>query len=253
MTSPDQIADALQARGREIGRRAVDAMYEDPFWEARFGPRGRRHADEDGDFHIGYLAEALRLGTKATFEGYAVWLREVLVTRGMCTRHLTEQFARLGAAVRESGALPEAGAALVDAYLAAGSAALRYPAGSPERALQDAEPAAAERAAEALVRRYGGTDALAGASAEARDLLSYLADAVAFARDDLFVTHARWLNGFMAARGRPAGYAAALRQAVADALAAEGVERSHHGCILLHMLAAQDATATRTAPAPTAT
>ena len=232
--SHDPIADALAARAAEIGRRAVEAMYADPFWDARFGPDGRRRADEDGDFHIGYLTEALRLGSPRTFANYAQWLRGLLVPRGMCTRHVSLQLASLGDAA--AGALPAAGADVVRVYVRAARDALRYPAASPGRALQDAETEAGERVAAALGARFSA-DVLPPYDrlrADAAELLSYLADSVALARPDLFVAYARWVAGFHAAQRRPSGYTAALRDALGTALTDAGypLEENDVGLLL---------------------
>ena len=217
--SLDHVADALQAHAAPISRRAVDAMYADPFWDARFGERGRRHADEDGDFHVGYLAEALRLGSTAHFANYARWLRSVLVARGMCTRHLSEQLRCVADAVDALGALPSPeDARVVRAYVDAARDGLRYPEGSLGSRLQDAEPRAAAAAEEALAARFYGASGLPPRDrlrADAADLLSYLADAAALERPDLFAEHAEWLAGFFADQRRPDGYLAALREAVA--------------------------------------
>lgn len=223
---PDRIADLLLAHAAPIRRHAVDAMYADPFWDARFGERGRRHADEDGDFHVGYLAEALRLGSTAHFASYARWLRDVLVTRGMCTRHLSEQLRCVADAVEALGVLPSPDDARVAReYVDAARDGLRYPEGSLARAVQDAE-SRAPAAEDALAARFYGAGGLPPRDrlrADAADLISFLADAVSLERPALFAGHAQWLEGFFADQRRPKGYGAALRDAVADALAASGV------------------------------
>ena len=234
----DRIADALQAHAPAVRRRAVEAMYADPFWDARFGASGRRHADEDGDFHLGYLAEALRLGSAATFASYAQWLRSVLVARGMCTRHQSQQLGCVADAVEALGLLPAADdARVVREYVAAARDALHYPAGTPAGAIQDVAPRAADRVEAALVARFGDANGSLPPRRrlcdDATDLLSFLADAVAASRADLFIAHTRWLDDFFAAQGRPDGYGPALREALAGALAAEGVDVAEHDIELL--------------------
>ena len=69
----------LQADGAALSDDVTTAMYaEDPFWTERYGARGRRNADQDGDYHVTYLVEALTAREPALFVRYAVWLRQVL-------------------------------------------------------------------------------------------------------------------------------------------------------------------------------
>ncbi len=49
------LRDDLEALTPALSRRCTDAMYADPFWQARFGQRGRHHADEDSGYHVRYL------------------------------------------------------------------------------------------------------------------------------------------------------------------------------------------------------
>lgn len=168
------LVDRLLARGGQVSARVIEDMYRDEFWIARFGQRGRQHSSQDGDFHVTYLVQALVADDPGIFESYARWLQSVLTTRGMCTRHLAENFERLSRAiaaeVEDSGRASE--------ILRAGVEALRYPAG-PARELQDA--------AERLASRT---------NAEREDtlhLLSYAADAIALGRPELFASHAKWL------------------------------------------------------------
>ena len=169
-------ADALEARAAELADGALAAMYAaDPFWEARFGARGRRYAAEDGRFHVSYLAEALREGSPASLVAYARWLQGVLTTRGMCSLHLVHNFRRLAGAV---AALAVPGAATAAAYLGEAAGALRYDgeAGAVHDLAVAADEAAAPRADLAA------------------HLLSYLADAVALGRPPVFTDHVRWLR-----------------------------------------------------------
>jgi hypothetical protein len=96
--------------------------------------------------------------------GYVQWLRTVLSTRGMCTRHLAENFTLLAAA------MPSAAAQATD-YLEQARAALTYAAA-----------------------RTGWVDVL-------QYHLSYLADALALERDELFVEYVEWTAAFDERRG----------------------------------------------------
>lgn len=185
---------ARQLRGmvEAIGARSIEAMYRDPFWAARFGDRGRRFAEEDGRRHVQYLAEAIETAHDAPFMAYARWLRSVLTTRGMCSLHIYDNFARLADALREEDDTLFAAA---DPYLAAGA-----------RALIPADADAAELHRAALL--VGGTGAVPFLD-QPRFLLSYLADALDAGSVDSLATHVEWL----AAEADRRGAAAAARLA----------------------------------------
>jgi hypothetical protein len=167
-------------------------MYQDPFWEARYGPeRARRFGGEDAQFHVRYLVQALAEQRPSVMEGYAVWLRPLLVSRGMCTLHLDQNLAGLQAALAAEGFGPDSPA---HAYVQAARAALRYPPG-PARVLQDETPELARRAAQALSAEV--PPALQPRlEEELRLQLSYLADAVGTERPELFTQHVHWYAGF---------------------------------------------------------
>jgi hypothetical protein len=96
--------ERLERDGSEISRRVIAKMYaDDPFWLARFGEAGRRHADDDAGRHIEHLAASMRAGGPSVFVGYARWLQSVLTTRGMCTRHIADNFTLLAEELERSG------------------------------------------------------------------------------------------------------------------------------------------------------
>lgn len=184
----------LEAHGHAISQRILDEMYLDPFWIKRFGARGRRHADEDSDFHVRYLKRALEADDRGLMPRYALWLREVLVSRGMCSHHLAENFERLAAAIGERG---WAGHEQALSLLEGAVRSLDYP-GGVEAALQRRAAILAD-AWERSLRARGGNPAAGlargpGAFAtDAAHLVSYLADARARSNPALFVAHVRWL------------------------------------------------------------
>ncbi len=162
--------DPVEAALRPLSARVIREMYQDdPFWETRFAARGRRHANDDGDFHASYLAQALHQSSPAVMIRYARWLRDLLVARGMCSWHLEENFARLRVVVLGTG-LPFASAAA--ALLETSMASLHHTAG----------PAADVERQSASVERI----------LRARVLLSFLADALAIRDAKHFVAHVAW-------------------------------------------------------------
>ena len=205
-----ELADLLEARAGGLAARAMEAMYADPFWDERFGERGRVRAAEDGRYHVTYLVEALRAASPDILANYARWLRTVLVTRGMCSRHLAENFARLGDAIA-SERIPGSASALE--YLSAAQDALAYRDG-PAGALEGATPELVRRTVASLAQEHPDRLDRRGDDRRTRrgdDLLyhlSYLADAVALGRSELFADYARWIAGFLARRGIPAAHLA---------------------------------------------
>jgi hypothetical protein len=179
LAQPDALADELEARADALAQRAVEAMYRDPFWDARFGSRGRAFALEDNRHHVSYLVQALRAGSPELLVNYGRWLQSVLTTRGMCSRHLDDNFLILSETIEAEGI---AEAARARDYLDEARRGLRYTAGAA-RELQVATEAIANRAA-----------ARGGRAEELLHYLSYLADALALGRDDLFAAHIRWVS-----------------------------------------------------------
>lgn len=166
-----ELAERIRKDGPRISAQVMDEIWkEEPFWEQRFGERGRRRMTEDAAFHSEYLLQAIEAADAGVMERYATWLRSVLVTRGMSTRHLDANFERLQRALAKE--MPGSEKA-VD-YLDAARRALRLPEG-PARELQDA------------TNRLSPTE-------DIRYVIAHLADAIALGRPDLFAAHARWLG-----------------------------------------------------------
>ena len=53
------LARRIQDASTRLTVSVVADMYRNPFWDERFGARGRTRAVEDGGHHLSYLAEAL--------------------------------------------------------------------------------------------------------------------------------------------------------------------------------------------------
>lgn len=199
------LVQRLEDRGPELSARVIAEMYQDPFWSERFGARGRKHANQDGNYHISYLIQALTARDVAVLAAYARWLQSVLTTRGMCTRHLADNFERLERAIADEIEDPQ----VAVNYLREARAALRYHDG-PARELQDLAESVAGAAVDALYQRH--PDWLsrwgeAGKSVCRDDIhyhLSYLSDAIALARPELFSAYAAWIRDFQRRRDLPA-------------------------------------------------
>lgn len=179
----------LAAAMPRLTSRVLDEMYADPFWQERFGERGRAHAAADGAYHVRYLIAALEGDEPDLFVSYARWLRDVLVARGMCSYHLFDNLVRLAGAIGDEE-WPDRQRAV--AILEAGAAGLAY-ADGPAAAV-DALGAAVARTA-ASAGRYAGPDAN-----RRQHLLSYLADALACGID-VFGPFVSFLRATARARG----------------------------------------------------
>jgi hypothetical protein len=207
-----ELVALLDARADRLTDRVLTEMYADPFWYARFGERADRHGRQDGRFHIDYVVQALQANDAGIVEHYARWLQQVLTSRGMCTRHLAENFARLAEAIRAED-WPDGDAAI--AMLDAARAALAYPDG-PARDVQQAGPELAAAAAYpvASTRPANSNDAAGRTLAE---LVDYVADAIALRRPDGLARHVVWLAGFLEGRGTPRSHLTAQLEALAAA------------------------------------
>lgn len=178
------LAERIAAGAPAIARSTTEAMYRDPFWDARFGARGRARAEEDAAFHVQYLVTSLRADAPNIFVEYARWLRDLLVPRGMCSLHVTRHFDEVGRAIISLFGGPEASPAL--SLLEQGSKALEYatgPASVLTTARQDIALGVALRLAAASVPAPSIEDLL--------QHLSYLADTL----------HSRLVGSFVAYRG----------------------------------------------------
>jgi hypothetical protein len=197
------LPDVLAERASRLSARVIADMYRNPFWEERFGARGRKFADEDGQHHVSYLSAALAAGDPGVLSRYATWLRTVLVSRGMCTRHLADNYERLAIAIGDEVADGKENAI---AYLRAAVVALAYPSG-PEAALQAPElPAKVAARLQASHHEWSAATLARSGDDFAHHvsyLLSYLADAVAAARPELFIGHVTFIGGFLERRGVP--------------------------------------------------
>ena len=207
-----ELVARLDASAERLTTRVLAEMYADPFWHARFGERADRHGRQDGRFHVDYVIQALQADDVGIIEHYARWLQQVLTSRGMCTRHLAENFARLADAIRDE-AWPDGDAAI--AMLDAARAALTYPAG-PARDVQQAEPALAVAATRA-VAAAGPADGAAEPTRDLAEIVDHAADAIALGRPDGFARHAVWLAGFLASSGVPRAQLVAQLEALAAA------------------------------------
>ena len=193
----------IMSRIDDLAAAAVAGMYTNPFWDARFGDRGRRAALEDQRHHLEHLVLALNADHPETLREYAQWLQVVLTSRGMCSRHLADNFILLGNLIDPAGS---SGMSPARHYLETAVAALVYREGSAG-ALHAAAEALGGRAATGLFETQIPTPSvLEDDEAQVRDdlsyHLSYLADALALGRPEL-AAHLLWTDQFFTSLGKP--------------------------------------------------
>ena len=206
----EEQARAIEAHAEQVARTVYARVYRDPFWDARFGKRGHYHTERDGNYHLSYLAQAVRARAPKVMAEYALWARGMLVPRGMCSHHLAENFGMIRDALAEQGIAGDAAAILDAAALA-----LTY---------TDGPSGALDRIAEGAV----GTLAVqGGTSSTARDWrhhLSYLADAVALGRPELFSDYLAFLDRWQAEALPSAALRAQLAAVLGERLPAPALE-----------------------------
>lgn len=191
---PIQVAvDALERHAGELAVRSVAAVNEDPWWDERFPRGGRRHAAEDGAFHVRHLCDSLRIESPTLFVRYARWTRDVLAARGMCTMHLSASLRRLALAIE---ALRLEGGSIAVGYIDEAERALRYDDG-PARALQDAT----RPMVEALETRLASEAPIVRDAARLAEQVSFVADAIARRDTHVFEEHARFMEAFFTRHG----------------------------------------------------
>lgn len=203
-----ELAQRILDAAPELNAAAVADENHDPFWRARYGDRGQRFMLADGVHHFQYLAESVRAGSPHGLEKYVRWLRSVLVFRGMCSEHLADGL-RIRAhhiaargwrdAWRAVDLLHTAAASLI--YTQPDAAGLVPSAGGPPLP-----------PLQGLARAHDLSEA--DVAFDARHLLSYLADALAFERPAFLLDHLAWRAPFERSRGRPAPYLPALLAAL---------------------------------------
>lgn len=198
------LVHALEARAPELSKRVLDQMYLDPFWMERFGARGRLKAEEDSRFHVAYLVQALLANDAGIMLSYTRWLQNLLVSRGMCSSHIDENFALLEQALADEVAQSEPARVL----LREARAALRYEAG-PARELQELAAQLVRDGVESLLEKQPSWQSRfqdGARAALAKDLaqhVDYLADAIAAGRLELFSNYVSWVGELLQRRAVP--------------------------------------------------
>lgn len=179
-----------------------DEMYQNPFWEARYGEKGKKHTRLDTNYHINQLVTSLAMDLPSLSVQYYHWLQGLLVYRGMCTLHIRDtidcmarQFSRL---------IPESWPG-IEPYLRAGEQGLVYEHPGCAALLQaemDIARATTNRMfQQARTGKPIDERAFAAGLRDNRYHLSYLADTVANQLEDAFDKYIVFLTGFLPQHG----------------------------------------------------
>jgi hypothetical protein len=237
------LTDRIQAQAAALAERPSAEMYQNPFWQERFGAPGRELAAQHVQRHTAHLVQALAADDASAFLDYARRLQTELTSSGMCSRYIDESFERLDRALAEL--VPESGPARE--LLRGARQALVYERG-PERELQRLTDAIAERTLDALWSRQTNWFAAASSYVSLASLesitqaerarwkgdvlehLSFLADALHTGRAQSFCAYVVWIRDFFARRHAPAERMAETLRVLAECFprvrAASGSERA---------------------------
>ena len=188
----EEIISAIERVRSLIVERLVDQMYMDPFWEERYGNLGKIHARQDVNYHLDNLVTAIRAEMLSSPVSYYHYLQNILVHRGISTRHIYQSLDLLKILLEE--ALPDEWIE-IEPYLEAGYQGLAYE--NPAcQALTEIEQQIAQAATNQLTPPDEGFSSLNDwKQARFQEMLihlSYLQDAVEKELPQIFEDHTRW-------------------------------------------------------------
>jgi len=197
----EEIISAIEQVRSQIVERLVDQMYTDPFWDERYGKLGKVYARQDVNYHLDNLITAIRAEMLSSPVNYYHYLQNILVHRGISTRHICQTLDLLKILLEEI--LPDEWIE-IEPYLDAGYQGLAYehPACQllAERGEQIVQAVAAQLARSfAIVASQD--DWMRARMDEIRFHLSYLQDAVEKEQPAIFEDHARWSLSYYPALG----------------------------------------------------
>ncbi len=207
----DSACEILESARPLLADAILADLYTNPFWKNRFDEYGRGYARIDIQYHLNYLITALRSDSRNIYPDYWVKYRLVMVQRGACTHHVQEFIA---CTARQVGLVLREAFPLAEPYFAAAHRGLEYDLPAC-RALSAQREAIIERVTQKVSPQ---DDERILTRRDMRYHLSYLEDATALERPELFTQYVQWVRQFLMEFGlRPAGLTGAL-QALDEAL-----------------------------------
>lgn len=181
----DSACNLIEAARPMLVNAILADLYQNSFWQKRFDDYGRDYAHRVTHYHLNYLVTAIKSHEPVIFADYFAWNRPALVVQGACTHHMHEF---IDSTARPVALVLRDGFPLAEPCFAAAHRALEYE--------QPACRALSEQR-EAILR---GSLARLGApesrpASDERDMryhLSYLEDAAAMGKPELFRQHVEW-------------------------------------------------------------
>lgn len=197
-----QICAALESKRNTLVDLVVLQLWANPFWEDRYGERGKRYFYDDAQHHVQALITAIQLDLPDALPQHYAWLREVLVHRGMCTRHLYQTLRVFDAQLE--AVLPEYWS-VIRPYAETTYAGLAYTDPLCLALAQVEEPLIARVMQRILTEKPAWAQRLGpGGKTLCRQdnlyHLSYLQDALAFQDPRIFTDYLTWISAFLEAR-----------------------------------------------------
>lgn len=92
----DPLYDELLQHQDGIVELVTHNMYQSsPYWRVRYGERGRSSCMVDTYYNIAYVADAIGANTQQGILIHTQWMRDFLISRGMCSRYYLEAWQEL--------------------------------------------------------------------------------------------------------------------------------------------------------------
>jgi hypothetical protein len=217
----EEVGAAVEAVRAMLVDRVLADMYPNPFWDDRWGARGRALCQDDNHHHLNYLIAAIRTNSSDAITAYYKWLQILLVNRGLCTYHIRQNMERMEDHLRVL--LPEVWPT-IEPFHRAGYRGLVYEQPACQAlAAQEAHIAEATTtrmfAANPFWEQQFGPQGRALCGENNRYHLSYLQDTIGVDAPKLFRSYLDWLSDFLGRRGLDAGHLRADLQVLAQDLA----------------------------------
>lgn len=178
-----------------IAESVVDTMYRNtPYWSIRFGAAGRQSCIIDTYYNIAFMADAIEIDNHKGIQIHTRWMRDFLVSRGMCSRYYLEAWYELTRAILS--VLPaDYHEAIKNTYqIVAEAIRSEHPFSHLVEAQQDQ---LAEAAAQAHYDRQPALQQRLPRASYKRDIaykFSYLSDAVRHDDPAIFENYVEWLQ-----------------------------------------------------------
>ncbi|MCA1064301.1 hypothetical protein QTG56_03675 [Rossellomorea sp. AcN35-11] len=83
----------MENKYKRVIDESISKLYDRyPELHEKFGEAGRKKCYEDNIHHFNYLESAADISESKIFSDYALWLNSILVSRGMKSDHLIDNF-----------------------------------------------------------------------------------------------------------------------------------------------------------------